>query len=198
MLLWKWRAKLGLLGAGMPESYGGMNLNTITGAIIGEELGRGGGSFNTTFAAHTGIGMLPILYFGSEDQKMQYLPGLIDGSLKASYCLTEPNAGSDALSAKTKAILTDDKKHYLISGQKMWISNAGFADVLIVFAQVSGHEEEELKGFTGFIINANEAGVTLGPEEHKLGIKGSSTRQVFFENVKVSTDSVLGGNWERP
>ncbi len=177
--------ELGLLGAHMPETYGGMALDTTTNTIIGEEIGKGGGSFNTTFAAHTGIGMLPILYFGTAAQKEQYLPKLISGEWKAAYCLTEPSSGSDALAAKTKAVLTDDK-NYLINGQKMWISNAGFADVLIVFAQVDGDK------FTGFVVDAKLPGISLGEEEKKLGIKGSSTRQVFFENVRVPQDAVLG------
>ncbi len=178
--------ELGLLGAHMPEEYGGLGLDTNTNTIIGEEVGKGGGSFNTTFAAHTGIGMLPILYFGREDQKTKYLPKLASGEWIAAYCLTEPSSGSDALAAKTRADLTADHQHYLINGQKMWISNAGFADVFIVFAQVDGEK------FTGFIVDAKTPGITLGEEEKKLGIKGSSTRQVFFENVKVATDSVLG------
>lgn len=177
---------LGLLGAHMPEEYGGTTLDTNTNTLIGEELGRGGGSFDTTYAAHIGIGMLPILYFGTEPQRQQYLPGLCSGALKAAYCLTEPGSGSDALAAKTRADLSVDGAHYVINGQKMWISNAGFADVFIVFAKISGEQ------FTGFVVDAHLPGITLGHEEHKLGIKGSSTRQVFFENVKVPASSVLG------
>lgn len=178
--------ELGLVGAHMPERFGGMGLDTNTITLISESLGGAGGSFDTTFAAHTGIGMLPILYFGTEEQKMKYLPRLSTGELKASYCLTEPGSGSDALAAKSRADLSEDGKHYVINGQKMWISNAGFADVLIVFAQIGGEE------FTGFIVDANSEGVKLGAEEAKLGIKGSSTRQVFFENVKVPVENVLG------
>jgi alkylation response protein AidB-like acyl-CoA dehydrogenase len=178
--------ELGLLGAHIPETYGGMGLDTNTNSIIGEEIGKGGGSFNTTFAAHTGIGMLPILYFGTEEQKNKYLPLLCSGEWKSSYCLTEPGSGSDALAAKTRADLSPDGKTYLISGQKMWISNAGFADLMIVFAQVDGNK------FTGFLVEAKSAGITLGEEEKKLGIKGSSTRQVFFEKVEVPTENVLG------
>ncbi len=177
--------ELGLLGSHMPEQYGGMELNTNTNTFICDALGPSG-SFSTTFAAHTGIGMLPILYFGTEEQKQKYLPGLISGELKASYCLTEPSSGSDALSAKTRADLTPDGKHYIINGQKMWITNAGFADVFIVFAQVDGDK------FTGFIIEKDTEGLSLAEEEKKLGIKGSSTRQVFFENAKVPAENVLG------
>lgn len=177
--------ELGLLGVHMPEQYGGMELDTNTDTFICDALGPSG-SFSTTFAAHTGIGMLPILYFGTEEQKQKYLPGLISGEHKASYCLTEPGSGSDALSAKTRADLTPDGKHYIINGQKMWITNAGFADVFIVFAQVDGDK------FTGFIVEKGTEGLSLAAEEKKLGIKGSSTRQVFFENAKVPVENVLG------
>lgn len=179
-------AELGLVGAHMPEKFGGMELDTNTNTLIAESLGAAGGSFDTSFAAHTGIGMLPILYFGTEEQKQQYLPRLASGELKAAYCLTEPGSGSDALAAKTRADLTDDGQHYLITGQKMWISNAGFADVFIVFAKIDGEQ------FTGFVVDAHSEGIKLGAEEHKLGIKGSSTRQVFFENVKVPVNNILG------
>lgn len=178
--------ELGLLGAHIPEHYGGTPLDTNANTLIGEELGRAGGSFDTSFAAHIGIGMLPVLYFGTEEQKKKYLPNLSSGKWKASYCLTEPGSGSDALAAKTKADLSSDGKHYIINGQKMWISNAGFADVFTVFAKIDGDK------FTGFIMDAKTPGVTLGEEEKKLGIKGSSTRQVFFENVHIPVDSVLG------
>ena len=179
-------ASLGLLGSHMPEEFGGMALDTHSNTLISEELGRGDASFNTSLAAHNGIGMLPILYFGTEQQKKKYLPGLTNGSLKASYCLTEPGSGSDALSAKTRADLQVDGEHYLINGQKMWISNAGFADIFIVFAQIDGDK------FSCFIVEKGTEGLTLGAEEHKLGIKGSSTRQVFFENVKVHQSQILG------
>ena len=169
----------------MPESFGGMEMDTNTNTLICDAMGPAG-SFNTTYAAHTGIGMLPILYFGTDEQKQKYLPKLITGELTAAYCLTEPSSGSDALSAKTKAELSDDGKHYILNGQKMWISNAGFADVFVVFAQIDGDK------FTGFIVERNTEGMTLGAEEQKLGIKGSSTRQVFFENAKIPVDSVLG------
>lgn len=178
--------QLGLLAAHIPEEYGGNPLDTHSNTLISEELGRGNGSFSTSLAAHTGIGMLPILYFGSEELKKKYLPGLSSGNLKASYCLTEPSSGSDALSAKSQAKLSDDGKNYILNGQKMWISNAGFADIFIVFAQVDGTK------FTGFLVEKSTPGLTLGAEEHKLGIKGSSTRQVFLENVRIPVDQVLG------
>jgi hypothetical protein len=177
--------ELGLLGAGIPEEYGGMGLDINTETVLSEEIGQSH-SFGVAFAAHTGIGTLPILYFGTEEQKKKYMPGLSSGKLKASYCLTEPGSGSDALSAKTRADLDADGKNYIINGQKMWITNAGFADLLIVFAQVGGDK------FTGFIVDAKSSGITLGAEENKLGIKGSSTRQIFFENVKVPAENVLG------
>lgn len=178
-------ADLGLLGAAVPEEYGGMGVDFNTDTYINEEMGRGH-AFTAAYAAHTGIGTLPILYFGTEEQKKKYLPGLSDGSIKASYCLTEPGSGSDALGAKTKAVLTEDGKHYIINGQKMWITNAGFADILTVFAKIDGEK------FTGFLVDAKAEGVSLGAEEDKLGIKGSSTRQVFFNNVKVPVENVLG------
>lgn len=177
--------ELGLLGAHIPEEYGGLPLDTNSNTLIGEELGKAGGSFDTSFAAHIGIGMLPILYFGTLEQKKKYLPGMCSGALKAAYCLTEPGSGSDALAAKTRADLNAEGTHYLINGQKMWISNAGFADVFIVFAKIDGEK------FTGFIVDAHSPGITLGAEEKKLGIKGSSTRQVFFENVAVPVENVL-------
>jgi hypothetical protein len=176
---------LGLLGAHMPAVYGGTELDTNTNTVIADVFGPMG-SFSVPFAAHTGIGMLPILYFGNEAQKQKYLPALISGDLKAAYCLTEPGSGSDALNAKTRADLSADGSHYVLNGQKMWISNAGFADIFIVFAKVNGEK------FTGFIVDAHSQGISLGAEEDKLGIKGSSTRQVFFENTKVPAENVLG------
>ena len=176
---------LGLLGTHMPEKYGGMNLDFITNTIIGERIGPSG-SFSVSFNAHTGIGMLPILYFGTQEQKDKYLPKLASGEWKACYCLTEPGSGSDALAAKSKAVLSGDGKHYVLNGQKMWISNAGFADVFTVFAQVDGEH------FTGFILEKGMEGLTLGEEEKKLGIKGSSTRMVFMENVMCPVENVLG------
>ncbi len=177
--------ELGLLGTHMPEQYGGMELDENTNTLILDTFGPAG-SFNVAYAAHTGIGMLPVLYYGNEEQKEKYLTRLIKGELKAAYCLTEPGSGSDALAAKTKAVLTDDGQHYVLNGQKMWISNAGFADIFIVFAKIDGEQ------FTGFIVEADSKGLTLGAEEQKMGIKGSSTRQVFFENVKVPVENLLG------
>jgi alkylation response protein AidB-like acyl-CoA dehydrogenase len=183
--LLKKMGELGLLAAHMPEVYGGMGLDTNTNTLISDTLGPAG-SFTVSFAAHIGIGMLPIFYFGTAAQKEKYLPALGAGDLKASYCLTEPASGSDALAAKTRADLSADGKHYVLNGQKMWITNAGFADIYIVFAQVDGDK------FTGFIVERNTPGLSLGAEEDKLGIKGSSTRQLFFENVHVPVENVLG------
>lgn len=178
-------AELGLLGTHMPTKYGGMQMDTNTNTLINTMIGPGG-SVIVSYAAHTGIGMLPLLYFGTDFLKEKYLPKLITGELKAAYCLTEPTSGSDALSAKTTAVLSEDGEHYIINGQKMWITNAGFADVFTVFAQVDGDK------FTGFIIDRDSPGITFGAEEDKLGIKGSSTRQVFFENVKIPKANLLG------
>jgi hypothetical protein len=177
-------AELGLLGSHMPEAFGGMEMDTNTNTLICDIMGGSSGSFTVSFAAHTGIGMLPILYYGTEAQKEQWLPRLINGELKAAYCLTEPGSGSDATAAKTTAMRDGD--HWVLNGQKMWISNAGFADVFIVFAQADGDK------FTGFIVPKNTEGLTLGAEEDKLGIKGSSTRQVFFENARIPADAFLG------
>jgi hypothetical protein len=178
-------AELGLLGTHMPEAYGGMALDTNTNTLIADVLGPAG-AFTVSYAAHIGIGMLPILYFGNDEQKEKYLPRLISGELKAAYCLTEPSSGSDALAAKTRADLSEDGAYYVLNGQKMWISNAGFADLFIVFAQVGGDQ------FTGFIVERDLEGISLGAEEKKMGIKGSSTRQVFFENIRVPVENVLG------
>lgn len=177
--------ELGMLGISVPEEYGGLGKDFLTSMLMTETLGAGH-SFSVAMAAHTGIGTLPILYFGTKAQKDKYLPLLSNGKWKASYCLTEPGSGSDALAAKTKAVLTPDGKHYLLNGQKMWITNAGFADLFIVFAQVDGDK------FTGFIVEKTSPGLSLGEEEHKMGIKGSSTRQVFFTDCKIPSENVLG------
>ncbi|HLK98277.1 MAG TPA: acyl-CoA dehydrogenase family protein, partial [Hymenobacter sp.] len=177
--------QLGLFGVSIPEQYGGLDMDFTTALRVTEGVG-GGHSFPVAFAAHTGIAMLPILYFGNEEQKDKYLPGLTNGELMGAYCLTEPGSGSDALGAKTKAIPTEDGEHYVLNGQKMWITNGGFADVFIVFAQVDGDK------FTGFIVEKGTPGLSLGNEEHKMGIKGSSTRQVFLSDVKVPKSAVLG------
>ena len=177
--------ELGFLGANIPEAYGGLGLDTNTNSVLTEEIGRMP-SFSVSVAAHTGIGILPIFYFGTEEQKLKYLPKLASGESAAAYCLTEPGSGSDALAARTKATLSEDGKHYIINGQKMWITNSAFADVFIVFAKIDG------KAFTGFIVERGAEGLSFGAEEDKLGIKGSSTRQVFFENVKVPVENILG------
>ncbi|MBC8172635.1 MAG: acyl-CoA dehydrogenase family protein [Chitinophagales bacterium] len=177
--------ELGLLGVTIPEEYGGFAKDFNTGTCVTEIVGAAH-AFSVAYSAHTGIGMLPILYFGSDYLKEKYLPGLTSGKLKASYCLTEPGSGSDALAAKTKAVLSDDGKYYTLNGQKMWITNAGFADVFIVFAKIDGEK------FTGFVLERNTEGLSVGPEEKKMGIKGSSTCQVFFENCKVPVENVLG------
>ncbi len=178
---------LGLLGTSVPEAYGGVGLDFNTNTAITVSLGPSY-SFGVSWAAHIGIGTLPILYYGTEEQKQHYLPKLATGEWKAAYCLTEPGSGSDALGAKTKAVLTEDGKHYLINGQKMWITNGGFADLFIVFAKIDGEKDK----FTAFIVEANSPGITRGEEEHKLGIKGSSTRQIFFDNVQVPMENILG------
>jgi len=183
--LLKEAGELGIIGTAFPEEYGGSKQDFLTNMAITEVMAEGL-SFSLSFGAHVGIGMLPILYFGTESQKAQYLPELIAGTKFAAYCLTEPSSGSDALAAKTKAVLSEDGKHYILNGQKMWITNAGFADVFIVFAKIDGEK------FTGFIVERAFEGVTLGAEELKLGMKGSSTRQVFFENVKVPVENLLG------
>ncbi|MFD2036399.1 acyl-CoA dehydrogenase family protein [Belliella marina] len=177
--------ELGLLGISVPEKFNGMGMSFNTSMLIADIIGAAG-SFSTTYGAHTGIGTLPILYYGTEDQKQKYLPKLATGEWAACYCLTEPDAGSDANSGKTKAALTEDGKHYLINGQKMWISNAGFADVFIVFAKI-----EDDKNLTAFIVEKDFGGITMNEEEKKMGIKGSSTRQVFFNDCKVPVENML-------
>lgn len=175
----------GLLGVSIPESYGGLGKDFITSTIVAEYLG-GGYSFSVANAAHTGIGTLPILYFGTEEQRAKYVPKLASGEFKGAYGLTEPNSGSDALGAKTTAKLSDDGKHYILNGQKCWITNGGFADVYTVFAKIDGEQ------FTAFIVERGMEGFTQGPEEHKMGIKGSSTVQLYFQDCKVPVENVLG------
>lgn len=183
--LMKKAGELGLFAVSMPEQYGGLDMDFNTSLLVTESVG-GGHSFPVAFAAHTGIGTLPILYFGTEEQKNKYIPKLVSGEWTSAYCLTEPGSGSDALAAKTKAVLNEAGTHYILNGQKMWITNAGFADVFIVFAQVDGDK------FTGFIVEKNYPGLSLGNEEHKMGIKGSSTRQVFLTDCEVPKENVLG------
>ena len=175
----------GLLGASIPEQYGGLGKDFITSNLVSEALG-GGHSFSVAVSAHAGIGTLPILYFGTEAQKQKYIPKLATGEWKGAYGLTEPGSGSDALGAKTTAKLSADGKYYILNGQKIWITNGGFADVYTVFAKVDGDK------FTAFIVERGFPGFTQGPEEHKMGIKGSSTVQLYFEDCKVPVENVLG------
>jgi alkylation response protein AidB-like acyl-CoA dehydrogenase len=177
--------ELGLLSSSIPESLGGLGMDFKSTMIITEGVG-GGHSFAVSFSAHTGIATLPILYYGNEAQKQKYIPGLATGKLKGCYCLTEPSSGSDANSAKSKAILSEDGSHYVLNGQKMWITNAGFADIFIVFAKIDDDEN-----LTAFIIEKEYEGITMNPEEKKMGIKGSSTRQVFFNDVKIPVENLL-------
>lgn len=177
--------ELGLLGTSVPEEYGGFGMNFNTSMLVTEVIGAGH-SFAVALSAHTGIGTLPILYYGNEEQKAKYLPKLATGEWKAAYCLTEPDSGSDANSGKTKAILTEDGKYYLINGQKMWITNGGFADVYIVFAKIDND-----KNLSAFIVERSFGGITMNEEEKKMGIKGSSTRQVFFNDCKVPVENLL-------
>ena len=175
----------GLLSVAFPEEYGGLGKDFITATIVNDNLGAGH-SFSVAIAAHTGIGTLPILYFGTPEQKQKYIPKLITGEWAGAYGLTEPNSGSDALGAKTTAKLSADGKYYLLNGQKCWITNGGFADVYTVFAKVDGDK------FTAFIIERGTEGFTQGPEEHKMGIKGSSTVQLYFQDCKVPVENLLG------
>jgi alkylation response protein AidB-like acyl-CoA dehydrogenase len=175
----------GLLGASVPEALGGLGKDFITSTLVNEGLG-GGFSFSVAVAAHTGIGTLPILYFGTEAQKQKYVSKLATGEWKGAYGLTEPNSGSDALGAKTTAALSADGKNYILNGQKCWITNGGFADVYTVFAKIDGDK------FTAFILERGFEGFTQGPEEHKMGIKGSSTVQLYFQDCKVPVENVLG------
>ncbi|HXB34199.1 MAG TPA: acyl-CoA dehydrogenase family protein [Puia sp.] len=175
----------GLLGAAVPEEYGGLGKDFITATLVNEGLG-GGFSFSVGVSAHTGIGTLPILYFGTPEQKQKYIPKLATGEWKGSYGLTEPNSGSDALGARTSAKLSADGKYYLLNGQKCWITNGGFADIYTVFAKIDGDK------FSAFIVERGFEGFTQGPEEHKMGIKGSSTVQLYFQDCKVPVENLLG------
>jgi alkylation response protein AidB-like acyl-CoA dehydrogenase len=184
--------ELGLLSASVPEDLGGLGKDFVTSTLVSEGLG-GGYSFSVAMSAHAGIGTLPILYFGTEEQKKKYIPRLASGEWKGSYGLTEPGSGSDALGAKTTATLSKDGKHYLLNGQKIWITNGGFADVYTVFAKVDGENlPAGQSGFTAFILERDFEGFTRGPEEHKMGIKGSSTVQLYFQDCKVPVENVLG------
>ena len=184
--------ELGFLGVAVPEAYGGMEMGFVSTCLVCDYISSGTGSFSTAFGAHTGIGTMPITLYGTEEQKQKYVPKLATGEWFGAYCLTEPGAGSDANSGKTTATLSDDGKSYKINGQKMWISNAGFCSLMIVFARI-----EDDKNITGFIVeNDSSNGITMGEEEHKLGIRASSTRQVFFNDTVVSVDNMLGGRGE--
>lgn len=177
--------ELGLLGTSVPQEYSGFGMDFNTTMLVSEVIGAGH-SVAVALSAHTGIGTLPILYYGTEEQKKKYLPKLATGEWKAAYCLTEPDSGSDANSGKTKAVLSADGKHYLITGQKMWITNGGFADVFIVFAKI-----DDDKNLSAFIVEKSFGGITMNEEEKKMGIKGSSTRQVFFNDCKVPVENML-------
>jgi alkylation response protein AidB-like acyl-CoA dehydrogenase len=178
-------AKLGFLGISVPEKFGGMEMDLPSVMVVAEVMGRDA-SYAGWHSAHTGIGSLPILFFGTEQQKQKYLPQLVKGDLLAAYALTEPLAGSDALAARTRADMSPDGKHYILNGQKMWITNGGAADLFIVFAKVDGEK------FTAFIVERAFGGLTSGAEEHKMGIQGSSTTAIYFDNVKVPVENVLG------
>ena len=177
--------ELGLLGTSVPTEYGGFGMDFNTTMLVAEVIGAGH-SVAVALSAHTGIGTLPIVYYGNEEQKKKYLPKLATGEYKAAYCLTEPDSGSDANSGKTKAKLSADGKHYIINGQKMWITNGGFADVYIVFAKIDND-----KNLSAFIVERAFGGITMNEEEHKMGIKGSSTRQIFFNDCKVPVENLL-------
>ncbi|MBN2893142.1 MAG: acyl-CoA dehydrogenase family protein [Bacteroidales bacterium] len=182
--------ELGILGVSIPEEYGGFGQNFVTSMLASDIMG-GGNSFSVAFSAHTGIGSLPILYYGTEEQKQKYLPFLATGEKLGAYCLTEPGAGSDANSGTTKAVLSEDGKHWILNGQKMWITNGGFADVYTVFAKIDND-----RVLSAFIVERGYEGLSLGAEEHKMGIKGSSTVQVFFNDCKVPVENLLGKRGE--
>src|SRR6058998_2760505 len=177
--------EVGLMGGGVPEEYGGAGLDKIATTVLTEKLSIYGG-FAVTHGAHAGIGTLPIVYFGTEAQKKKYLPKLATGEWIGAYCLSEPQAGSDAQNSLTRAVLNAEGTHYILNGQKMWITNGGFADVYIVFAKIDGEK------FTAFIVERTFAGVSPGAEEHKMGIRGSSTTPLNLENVPVPVENVLG------
>ncbi len=184
--------ELGLLGVAVPEAYGGLGMGFVSTMLVCDYISGATGSFSTAFGAHTGIGTMPITLYGTEEQKQKYVPKLASGEWFGAYCLTEPGAGSDANSGKTKAVLSEDGKHYNITGQKMWISNAGFCSLFIVFARIGND-----KNITGFIVeNDPSNGISMNEEEHKLGIRASSTRQVFFTDTKVPVENMLAAQGE--
>jgi alkylation response protein AidB-like acyl-CoA dehydrogenase len=178
--------EMGLLSLDVPEEYGGLNTSKVASILVTEHIAKGAGSFNVTFAAHTGIGTLPLVYFGTRAQQEKYLPKLVTGEWVGAYCLTEPGSGSDSLAAKTKAVLNEAGTHYILNGTKMWISNAGFANLFTVFAKIDGQH------FTAFLVERDFPGLSFGAEEKKMGIKGSSTRQVILENCTVPKENLLG------
>lgn len=182
--------ELGLLGIVVPEEYGGFGMSFNSSMLVTEATGAGH-SFSVALSAHTGIGTLPIVYYGNEEQKSRYLPKLASGAWKAAYCLTEPDSGSDANAAKTKAVMSADGQHFVLNGQKMWITNGGFADVFIVFAKVVDASGETDKNLTAFIVEKDFGGITMNEPEHKMGIKGSDTRQIFFNDCKVPAGAML-------
>jgi alkylation response protein AidB-like acyl-CoA dehydrogenase len=178
--------ELGLLGSTIPEEYGGLALDQTSSVIIAELIGRGGG-FGTTFGADSSIGLLPILYFGSDELKNEWVPKIASGEIVSAYCLSESGSGSDALGAKTTAKLSDDGQHYILNGEKMWITNGGFADVFIVFAKVDGEKEK----FSAFVVERSE-NCRNGAEEHKMGIRSSSTTPLILSDAKVPVTNVIG------
>jgi alkylation response protein AidB-like acyl-CoA dehydrogenase len=182
--------ELGMMGISIPEEYGGFGQNFVTQMLVAETTGAGY-SFSVAYMAHCGIGTLPIMYYGNEAQRQQYVSRLATGEIIGAYCLTEPGAGSDANSGKTNARLSEDGKNYIINGQKMWITNAGFADTLVVFAKIDND-----RVLSAFIIETKYPGVVIGPDEHKMGIKGSSTAQIYFNDVKVPVENLLGKRGE--
>jgi alkylation response protein AidB-like acyl-CoA dehydrogenase len=188
--LLKKSGELGLMGISVPEEFGGFGQSFVTQMLVAETTGAGF-SFSVAFMAHCGIGTLPILYYGNKDQRDRYVPKLASGELLGAYCLTEPGAGSDANSGKTNAKLSEDGKHYILNGQKMWITNAGFADTQVVFAKIDND-----RVLSAFIVESRLPGVVIGPDEHKMGIKGSSTAQIYYNDVKVPVENLLGKRGE--
>ncbi|MCX6285829.1 MAG: acyl-CoA dehydrogenase family protein [Bacteroidetes bacterium] len=182
--------ELGLMGIALPEEYGGFGQSFVTQMLAAETIGAGY-SFSVAFMAHTGIGTLPIMYYGNEDQRQRYVTRLASGEMIGAYCLTEPGAGSDANSGKTQAVLSEDGKHYILNGQKMWITNAGFADSQVVFAKI-----DRDRVLSAFIVERTFTGIIVNPDEHKMGIKGSSTAQIFYNDVKVPVENLLGARGE--
>ncbi|MCU0408816.1 MAG: acyl-CoA dehydrogenase family protein, partial [Bacteroidales bacterium] len=181
---------LGMMGVSIPEEFGGFGQNFVTQMLVAETTGAGY-SFSVAYMAHCGIGTLPIMYYGNKDQRERYVTKLATGEFLGAYCLTEPGAGSDANSGKTNARLSEDGTHYILNGQKMWITNAGFADTLVVFAKIDTD-----RVLSAFIVESKYPGVVIGPDEHKMGIKGSSTAQIYFNDVKVPVGNLLGKRGE--